>query len=79
MKRHEVTARLPQIMGMNEIEAAAFVGVSTFTFRQLVADGRMPRPRIVNSRRIWDSEELRAAFKALPIEGEAAEPLGGDL
>ena len=33
------------------------------------AEGRMPRPRLADGRRIWDVEELDLAFKALPREG----------
>jgi hypothetical protein len=36
----------------------------------MVAGGRMPLPRIVNSRRIWDRQELDAAFDALPKKEE---------
>jgi hypothetical protein len=35
----------------------------------MVDDGRMPRPRMINSRRVWDVDELDAAFKSLPREG----------
>ena len=31
----------------------------------------MPRPRRIDSRAVWDVDELRAAFKALPHEREA--------
>ena len=32
----------------------------------MVADGRMPRPKTVNSRVVWDRWEIDAAFTALP-------------
>ena len=31
----------------------------------------MPSPRRLDSRKIWDVDELRAAFKALPHEDES--------
>ena len=31
----------------------------------------MPRPRRIDGRAVWDVDELRAAFKALPHEGES--------
>jgi hypothetical protein len=40
--------------------------VSSNLFDQLVADGRMPQPKIINKRRVWDRYELDAAFEALP-------------
>ena len=39
-------------------------------FLALVADGLMPQPRIVKGRKVWDVDELVAAFKALPHAGE---------
>ena len=52
--------------GMNRMEAARYIGVGTTLFDELVADGRMPKPRRVNARTIWDREELDDAFSALP-------------
>lgn len=50
--------------------AAALIGVSAAFFDRLVKDGRMPQPREVDGRVLWDSEELRAAWRALPRRGE---------
>jgi hypothetical protein len=33
----------------------------------------MPKPRAINSCKVWDVEELDAAFKSLPIEDERKE------
>ncbi|PHK93158.1 hypothetical protein CR162_20110 [Pseudoroseomonas rhizosphaerae] len=46
--------------------AAALVGVSTTKFDEMVGDGRMPEPRKVDARILWDTEELRAAVRLLP-------------
>jgi excisionase family DNA binding protein len=56
--------------GMTEPEAASYVGMGATKFRELVADGRMPRPRLLAGMRRWDVDDLDAAFKAMPIEGE---------
>ena len=32
------------------------------------SDGRMPRPRIIDSRKVWDVYELDMAFDELPRE-----------
>ncbi|MGA7384644.1 MAG: hypothetical protein WBW81_08160 [Methylocella sp.] len=32
----------------------------------MVSDGRMPRPHVANGRRIWDADEIAAAFRGLP-------------
>jgi hypothetical protein len=34
----------------------------------------MPSPRRLDGRNIWDVDELRAAFKALPYGGETEKP-----
>jgi hypothetical protein len=69
-----IAARLPVRRGLDENEAAVYLSLSPSFFRKLVADGLMPRPRIISGRRIWDIEELDMAFKALPREGGDTEP-----
>jgi len=53
--------------------SAALVGISPSKFEELVNDGRMPQPRALDGRVLWDVEELRAAWRALPRRGEAAQ------
>lgn len=50
--------------------AAALIGVSAAFFDRLVKDGRMPQPREVESRVLWDSEEVRVAWRSLPRRGQ---------
>jgi predicted DNA-binding transcriptional regulator AlpA len=76
-----ISGRLPIRRGLDESEAAIYLSLSPSFFRKLVSDGRMPRPRHVGARRIWDVEELDLAFKALPREGGERDPIflgGGD-
>jgi predicted DNA-binding transcriptional regulator AlpA len=68
--RIDILPLLPVVFGLGEMEAAAAIGVSASKFRLLVKEARMPRPRRIGSRAVWDVDELRAAFKALPHEGE---------
>ena len=56
--------------GLSRVDAAAYVGVSPSLFIMMVDDGRMPKPRVANARRIWDRRELDAAIDALPHDGE---------
>ena len=51
--------------GLSREQAAAYVGVSPSLFDMLIRDGRMPGPKRVNSRVIWDRLKLDAAFEAL--------------
>ena len=64
-------------------EAARYVGVGATKFDEMVADGRMPRPKRVDGRVIWDRHRIEAAFSDLP-EDTKANPLdrildGGSL
>lgn len=56
----------PVRFGLSATEAAEAIGISATFFRTLVTEGRMPPPRIINTRQIWDVDELRSAFKSLP-------------
>jgi hypothetical protein len=69
-RRRDVLPQLPIVFGLGEIEAAAAVGVSTTTFRTMVDERKMPRPKKIGARKVYDVDELRAAFKSLPTEGE---------
>ncbi len=64
---------LPTARGLNRVSAAAYVGVSTTLFDQMIADGRMPKPKRINARTVWDVRKLDLAFDALPGD-EDGEP-----
>ena len=72
-RKAEVAIRLPVRRGLDEAEAAVYLSISPSFFRSAVERGEMPRPRILGARRIWDVDDLDAAFKALPKEGEPEE------
>lgn len=65
-----VSSRLHIRRGLGEAEAALYIGLGVTKFATLVRERRMPPPRILDNRRIWDIDDLDAAFKALPVEGE---------
>jgi len=56
--------------GLSRVEAAEYVGVSPTTFDQMVADGRMPKPKRIGRRVIWDRHQLDLDFAALPDEND---------
>jgi hypothetical protein len=70
-----IASRLPIRRGLDENEAAVYLSLSPSFFRKLVAAARMPRPRVIGGRRIWDVEELDLAFKAMPREGGDTDPI----
>lgn len=61
--------------GLSRTEAAAYIGVSPTLFDEMVQDGRMPRPKQVNSRTVWDRRRVDLAFDALDEQdgGEGGE------
>ena len=65
-----IASRLPIRRGLSESGAALYVGLGGTKFRELVVEGRRPKPRLIDSRRVWDIDDLDAAFKSLPIEDE---------
>lgn len=59
--------------GLNRIVASLYIGVSPTKFDQLVDEGRMPGPKRIDGRKVWDRRALDEAFWALPEDGEVAE------
>jgi predicted DNA-binding transcriptional regulator AlpA len=64
MRREAPHTLLPR--GLNREEAAEYIGVGASKFDQMVSDGRMPPPKIIDARRVWDRHRLDSAFDALP-------------
>jgi predicted DNA-binding transcriptional regulator AlpA len=56
--------------GLSREEAAMFLGISASKFDEMVGDGRMPGPRRIDARKVWDVRELDLAFDNLPHENE---------
>ncbi|MGV2082049.1 MULTISPECIES: helix-turn-helix transcriptional regulator [unclassified Rhizobium] len=52
--------------GLNREQAAGYIGLSTSLFDGMVKDGRMPKPKRVNARTLWDRHALDRAFDRLP-------------
>ena len=49
-------------------QSAAFIGVGTTLFDEMVRDGRMPAPKRINSLTRWERLALQEAFVALPSD-----------
>lgn len=58
--------------GLSREASACYLGISPTLFDELVSDGRMPKPKRVNSRTVWDVRALDLAFDALPDERQQA-------
>jgi excisionase family DNA binding protein len=55
--------------GLSREEAARYVGIGVTLFDEMVADGRMPRPKVINRRVVWDRLAVDAHFADLPDAG----------
>lgn len=55
--------------GLSREEAARYVGFGVTMFDRLIEEGRMPKPKRVGKRVIWDRLKLDAAFADLDEEG----------
>ena len=54
--------------GLSRDEAAMYIGISASKFDELVRDRRMPAPKRIDGRKVWDIRDLDVAFDALPGE-----------
>lgn len=63
---------LPQSLaprGLSRVQAAEYIGVGVTKFDELVVDGRMPRPKRIDGRTVWDRIRVDEAFAALDEVG----------
>jgi predicted DNA-binding transcriptional regulator AlpA len=60
--------------GLSRLQAAEYIGVGVTKFDEMVEDGRMPKPKRIDSRIVWDRVLLDQAFEALEDAGEPTPP-----
>jgi len=53
--------------GLDRCEAAAHIGVGVTLFDEMVEDGRMPPPKMINSLKVWKRTAIEKAFDNLPV------------
>lgn len=56
--------------GLSRTAAARYLSISPSKFDELVKDGRMPAPKRIDARVVWDRQALDLAFEALPGDSE---------
>jgi len=71
MVRNSVSCLPPSLVprGLSRAQAAEYIGVGVTKFDEMVDDGRMPRPKRIDGRIVWDRIKLDEAFDALDDEG----------
>lgn len=65
MARHDALPPSLPPRGLCREAAAAYVGLGSTKFDELVDDGRMPKPLQVDGRKLWDRRALDRAFDQL--------------
>lgn len=65
-KRQDTLPRSLPPIGLSRETAAAFIDVSPSKFDEMVKDGRMPKPKHIDSRRVWARLAIEKAFARLP-------------
>ena len=63
--------------GLSRVQSAVYIGVGATLFDKMVEDGRMPVPKRINSRAVWDRQALDEAFAGLPSD-EDVNPWDGE-
>ena len=51
--------------GLSRAQAAEYINVGATKFDEMVGDGRMPRPKRIDGRNVWDRIKLDEAFALL--------------
>lgn len=68
MKRPSILPNSLPPIGLSREAAAEFIGVSPSKFDEMVKDGRMPKPKHIDSRRVWSRTAVEKAFARLPSD-----------
>lgn len=55
--------------GLSREQAARHIGIGVTKFDEMVGDGRMPKPKRIDGRVVWDRIAIEAAFTDLPEDG----------
>ncbi len=65
-----IIGSFPQLCprGLSRDQAAAYVGVGVTKFNEMVEDGRMPPPKHIDGRVVWDRYRLDQSFEALDAD-----------
>jgi predicted DNA-binding transcriptional regulator AlpA len=68
MTAAQITSCAAPRRGLSRVESALYFGISPSKFDELRKDGRVPPPRLIDGRKVWDVKELDIAFEEFPLE-----------
>src|SRR5262245_53217636 len=66
-KAGERSCRKPR-RGLSQTGAAVYVGIGVTKLDEMVADGRMPHPKRIDGRKVWDTRASDLPFNDLSDE-----------
>lgn len=69
----QMNTRVYSPRGLSRQHAAAHIGVGDTKFDQMVTDGRMPQPFVIDGRVVWCIYELDEHFDRLPRRNQGAQ------
>jgi predicted DNA-binding transcriptional regulator AlpA len=73
-RRKAPLENLPPI-GLRREEAAAHIRIGETKFDEMVRDGRMPKPRRIDSATVWDRLDVERKFRELPYDEQPEEEI----
>lgn len=68
MKKYDLLPLSLPPRGLSREIAATYIGVSPTKFDELVQKGKMPPPKRIDRRKLWDKRAIDAAFDQLQDE-----------
>jgi hypothetical protein len=74
MRKYEVLPRNLPPRGLSREVAATYIGVSPSKFDELVQRGKMPTPKRIDRRKLWDRDAIDRAFEKLDEEQTCDNP-----
>jgi predicted DNA-binding transcriptional regulator AlpA len=73
-RRHSTLPPSIAPRGLSRLQAAEYIGIGATKFDEMVEDGRMPKPKRIDGRTVWDRVLLDDAFEALEDAGAPTAP-----
>lgn len=73
MKKYDALPLCLPPRGLSREIAATYIGVSPSKFDELVQQGKMPAPKRIDRRKLWDREAIDSAFEQLEDDLTAEE------
>lgn len=71
LQQSNITRHVPRL-SLSRSEVALAIGVSPSSVDQMVSEGRLPRPRVWHTRKVWLVSEIESYLHDWPQDGHAS-------